>query len=126
MNDLLYILLDSPTANIDMYAEDTVIYASDICPDSAREASENVLQRLYRWCQINKLTINFKKTKHMMIFRNNIAMNNMENSTVRIENNILDNVTSYHYLGIDLDSNLTFDKMLDCICIIRLIGNFIC
>ena len=51
----------------------------------------------------------------MMIFRNNIAMNNMENSTVRIENNILDNVTSYHYLGIDLDSNLTFDQMLDCI-----------
>ena len=54
VNDLLYTLLDSPIANIDMYADDTVIYASDVCPDSARETSENVLQKLYRWCQINK------------------------------------------------------------------------
>ena len=71
VNDLLYTLLDCPKVHIEMYADDTVLYTSDVCPESACKANEITMNKLYSWCIRNKLTINFKKTKHMMIFRNN-------------------------------------------------------
>ena len=50
----------------------------------------------------------------MMIFRNNKQEKHNENLTIKIGNEKIDNVSTYHYLGIDLDSTLLSDKMLDC------------
>ena len=114
VNDLLYTLQDYPAANIEMYADDTVLYTSDLCPENACRVNEEILNSLYNWCLKNKLTINFKKTKHMMIFRNNKQEKDSENLTIKIGNEKIDSVSTYHYLGIDLDSTLSYDKMLDC------------
>ena len=62
VNDLLYTLQDYPAANIEMYADDTVLYTSDLCPENACRVNEEILNSLYNWCLKNKLTINFKKT----------------------------------------------------------------
>ena len=50
----------------------------------------------------------------MMIFRNNKQEKDSENLTIKIGKENIDNVSTYHYLGIDLDSTLSYDKMLDC------------
>ena len=65
---------------------------------------------LHQWCIINKVTINFSKTKHMLIPRNTAHETNVEHSFIRTSNVSLENVSIYHYLGIDLDKNLSFEK----------------
>ena len=114
VNDLLYTLQGYPAANIEMYADDTILYTSDLCPENACRVNEEILNSLYNWCLKNKLTINFKKTKHMMIFCNNKQEKDNANLTIKIGTEKIDNVSTYHYLGIDLDSTLSYDKMLDC------------
>ena len=111
VNDLLYTLLDNPNVNVEMYADDTIVYVSDQCPEVASKSNEESMNKLYNWCIKNKLTINFKKTKHMMIFRKKNHDHRVP--TLKIHDKKIDNVLTYHYLGIDLDSGLTYDKMLD-------------
>ena len=113
VNDLLYTLLDGPNIHMEMYADDTVLYASDTCPDSAIRTNESAMNKLHSWCIRNKLTINFKKTKHMMIYRTVNQIKEGTTAAMHIGDKCLDNVSSYHYLGIDLDNGLTYDKMLD-------------
>ena len=114
VNDLLYTLFDYPKINVEMYADDTVIYTSDHDPKVACVNNERIINILYNWCNKNKLTINFKKTKHMMILRNRQLQNpDNFNFNIEVENKHIENVVSYHYLGVDLDNGLTYDKMLD-------------
>ena len=94
------------------YADDTVIYTSDRDPEIACKTNEQIINKLYNWCNEKKFTINFKKTKHMMIFRNK-QLQNSDNLNIEIENKHIENVISYHYLGIDLDNGLTYDKILN-------------
>ena len=93
--------------NIEMYADDTFLYISDLCPENACRVNEEILNSLYNWCLKNKLTINLKKTKHMMIFLNNKQEKDIENLTIKIVNKKIDYVSTYHYLGKDLDSTLS-------------------
>ena len=107
-------MLNHPSVNIEMYADDTVIFSSDLSPVRASKVNEEIMNRLYKWCMVNKLTINFKKTKHMMIWRHNNILKERDNLFIHVGGAKIDNVTCYHYLGIDLDNSLTYDKMLDC------------
>ena len=113
VNDLLYTLLDDPKVNIEMYADDTVVYVSDLCPNIAQKKNQTVINSLYNWCIRNKLTINFKKTKHMMISRRHNLDPVQQNTHIKIGIDNIENVSMYHYLGVDLDKGLIFDKMLD-------------
>ena len=79
----------------------------------SKQANEIAMNKLYSWCIRNKLTINFKKTQHMRIFRNNAQIKESNGSTICIGDIHIDNVSAYHCLGIDLDNRLTYDKMLD-------------
>ena len=53
INDLLYTLLDSDNVNIEMYADNTAVYVSDLCPDRACKLNEEIINRLQHWCQMN-------------------------------------------------------------------------
>ena len=99
VNDLLYTLQDYPAANIEMYADDTVLYTSDLCPENACRVNEEILNSLYNWCLKNKLTMNFKKTKHMMIFCNNKQEKDNANLTIKIGTEKIDNVSTYQLSG---------------------------
>ena len=112
VNDLLYSMLDHPGVNIEMYADDTVLYVSDLCPKIAQEKNKAVIKRLHSWCVKNKLTINFKKTKHMVIHRDSTTTLDNE-IKIKVGNNYIENVSIYHYLGVDLDKGLTYNKILD-------------
>ena len=75
--------------------------------------SNAAMDMLCLWCIRNKLTINFSKTKHMLIPRNEVQEGKSEHKHINVSTFILNNVSSYHYLGIDLDKYLTFEKMAE-------------
>ena len=64
INDVINILGD---CKIKLYADDTVIYHSDVNHDLASLRLQHNLSEFYGWCVENKLTLNAKKTK-LMIF----------------------------------------------------------
>ncbi len=66
------------------------------------------MSQVTNWYQKNKLSVNIKKSKFMLI-GTQPALANMNNVTVNIRNQKLERVTSYKYLVIMLDSHLKFD-----------------
>ena len=81
------------------------VYTSDHDPELACKTNEQIINKIYNWCNENKFTINFRKTKHMMFFRNK-QLQNSDNLNIEIENEHIENVISFHNLDIDLDNGL--------------------
>ena len=64
------------------------------------------LDRLSHWFNINKLQLNIEKTKILPYFKTTIINNiNLNNTNIEI-------VDRYTFLGIILDSNLTYYKLM--------------
>ena len=84
--------------DITLYADDAVITVTE--PERMQLALNNIAT----WCCTNSLTVNEKKTKWMMF-------NNPKNYVPPIftlNNVVLDNVKTFPYLGLTLDSELKF------------------
>ena len=56
-------------AEIIMYADDTVLLINNPDPVVAIHEMQEVLDYTSRWCSKNKLTVNAKKTKQMLVLR---------------------------------------------------------
>ena len=119
--DLCYLLLckRSSTNNkwkssrIIMYTDDTVIYETHDDPAECYIMAQRTVDRLCVWCQRNKLTINIKKTMHMLIPRRTRQVEEVgERSTTILRKN-LHNTKTYKYLGVDMDITLSFDAVMD-------------
>ena len=108
VNDLLKII--NSKVQILLYADDTVLYYADHDPKAACITVEHALTDVYNWCDINKLTINIKKTKHMFVTPRTLNMG--VNYHIKMGQVTLDNVTSYNYLGVIIDNKLTFNDFL--------------
>ena len=68
------------------------------------------LDRLSHWFNINKLKFNIEKTKILPYFNRNIINNiNLNNTNIAI-------VDRYTFLGIILDSNLTYSFHIINVC----------
>ena len=81
--------------NILLHADDTVIYRS-----------QGDLNRLHKWCFINGLTINGRKTK-VVNFGNNPKR--VVKKTLHVNRIVLLHEKQYKYLGVILDSKLNFE-----------------
>ena len=112
-NDLLFLMEKINGCHIEMYADDTVLYTSNASPVGAMSDMTNYVTILNKWCILNKLTINFKKTKHMLVPRHENDEISVSLNKIKVGDQELENVASYHYLGIDLDKQLNFEKMVD-------------
>ena len=110
VNDLISYISQNTTARIIMYADDTVLLTEDKDPEEAVESMKEVLCLTNKWCDDNKLTINAKKTKHMLVLRNKELSDETSSLEVSIAGATLANVTSYKYLGIDVDRNLSYEE----------------
>ena len=91
-----------------MYADDKVLLIENEIPSAATELMQKVIDNVSAWCQVNKMTVNAKKTKHMLVLRNNDYLEEAESLSVNFDNSTLSNVVSYKYLGVDLDKDLTY------------------
>ena len=108
INDLMYVLND---CKLKLYADDTVIYQSDIDHSMASVGLQINLDCFYRWCIENKLTINIKKTK-LMVFGTRSRVKKSKSVKISINNECLQLVPSFKYLGILLDSTLSYKQLI--------------
>ena len=112
VNDLIAYISQNKEAEIIMYADDTVILVENDDPILAINSMQKVLDKAIEWCKQCKLTINVKKTKHMFVLRNKDLVESTSILAVKINNLQLANVSSYKYLGVDIDRNLTYEEVV--------------
>ena len=89
-------------AEIQMYADDTVLYASD------HNELQKSLDQFTKWCSGNKLSLNVSKTKQMVFGTRNM-IKKARTVQLKIKGLPLQTVPTYKYLGITLDSALTLN-----------------
>ena len=102
INDLTYTLRNCDS-NITLYADDTILYSADKDMYRVCAKNRNTLARLCEWCNLNRLTINVGKTKHMVVQKDMIS---------EVDIPVL-NVHKYNYLGVIVDDKLLFDEFVD-------------
>ncbi len=104
MNDLPS-LVDSGRCYL--YADDTAIAVTDYRPYILQTKLNESLRVLASWFVMNKLSLNLKKCKYM-VFGTSHQINNIGELDITYGNVRLDKVDSFKYLGVVLDSRLTF------------------
>lgn len=70
-----------------------------------------------KWCELNKLTLNFKKCKKLILSNSTGKKLRELKSSVNIEigAHSLDLVNEFEYLGITIDENIRFSSHTNCI-----------
>ena len=104
-----------------IYADDTNLF-SPICSfdctingDKASMSSviNNELALVQEWLNINKLSLNVKKTKYMLFHHKQRKLNN-EPINLSINNQPIERVNSFNFLGLTLDENMTWNAHIQC------------
>ena len=94
-----------------LYADDTVLLCTGKDLNSICHTMQQDLDNVFKWCVSNKLTINIKKTKHM-IFGTKNMLKNIRNlhMEIKLDGQILDRVHFYKYLGLTIDDQVNFNR----------------
>ena len=89
------------------YADDTALVGF-LKPDkSSIEGFEKELDHFIKWCSEHFLEINVKKTKEMVI---DFSRNKNTVPPSLINDQTIERVSTYKYLGVEIDDNLKFDE----------------
>ena len=95
--------------NIIMYADDTLLMSDAKTMNESVSHCQDMLDIIVTWCDVNKLTINVKKTKCMYIN----SRKEKSNCPLKIKDRNLDAVDQFEYLGMQIDSKLQMNKHVD-------------
>ena len=104
MNDMTKLPLDSKLL---LFADDTVLYYSNICIKTLYNTVEKDLNTVVNWCSFYKLCINSKKTK-ATFFNKSFSRSCNRNQSLCISNDIVRQEDHHGYLGIIVDDKLSF------------------
>ena len=110
INDLIYTLRNCDS-HITLYADDTILYSADSDMYQACAKNHETLILLYEWCNLNRLTINVSKTKHMVVQKD--MLTDIDIPILKANNMEIGNVHKYNYLGVIVDDKLIFDEFLE-------------
>ena len=99
INDLSSV---TKTCNVILYADDTAIIYSDKQKAQIEKHLNNDMEIVKTWLDENKLTLNVKKTKSMLI-GNNKLLNEADYLDVRLYMDSIEQVGELKYLGVWLD-----------------------
>ena len=105
INDLCGILTNSKPY---LYADDTVMVSNASNLLMAHSQLQNDLNNVANWCKGNKLSINIKKTKGMLVGTRSMVKKVCTLPKLQIQDEPIDYVFQYKYLGITLDEILSF------------------
>ena len=106
INDLEFALTN---CKFKLYADDSVLYQSGLNGDHAANLLQPSLDEFSQWCNVNKLTINTKKSK-LMIFGSRSKVKKAKHVNAKLNGVLLQKVPSYKYLGLILDPTLSYNK----------------
>ena len=104
INDLPFGIHDF---DVHLYADDTAITVTAGTPAELEYKLSHALTLAQRWMQKNRLTLNLKKTK-AMCFGTNHTLNQVKDLLIKHEHDVVELVDNMKYLGVILDSMLTF------------------
>ena len=108
INDLPLIC---PGFRCQLYADDTIFYASAKTPDQAAEVLSACMAEVSHWLTQNKLVLNFTKTVAMCF---SIKKHNLEQTfQIHLQNDKIQSVTQFKYVGLVLDPQLKCDKHIE-------------
>ena len=99
-----------------MYADDTSLTLSAYDPTTLEEKLNKDLDEVQKWLKSNKLTLNVKKTKYMIIGSHYRLRHLNGDLNVTVNSQQLTRVTNYRYLGIEVDEALGWQSQVDIIC----------
>ena len=89
-----------------MYADDTLLMSSAKSSQDSISKCQMLLDKIAAWCDKNKLTINIKKTKCMVISSGEIPID----INLSIKGTKLESVKAFEYLGMHIYNKLTMSK----------------
>ena len=95
-------------SKVQLYADDTVIHSAGNTPEEAAHVLQPSLNQFNKWCAANKLSLNATKTK-LMVFGTRYKVKKAKDTIIKVASVPLQIVPTYKYLGITLDSTLTFN-----------------
>ena len=98
-----------------MYADDTTLYCclEDITSKNKAHTLNIELEGVHSWLKANRLTLNVNKTKYMLFSK---RKNNLPGEiNLRINNNDIQSVTEFNFLGLYLNSKLNWDTHINVI-----------
>ena len=90
-----------------MYADDTNIFITNKDFTTIEETLNQDLNSLSTWLRANKLSLNVEKT-HSITFSLNFEISSRK-PNLRINNTMIDSVTSTNFLGVKIDNKLKWD-----------------
>ena len=89
-----------------LFADDTSLFITGKNLSSIMNAMNHELINITEWLNVNKLSLNIKKT-HYMVF--NIAKKNVKTSVnINVNNFSLEKVNSTKFLGVIIDSKISW------------------
>ena len=92
-----------------MYADDTTLYCN-INQDIGEEVINGELLKLWEWLGANKLSLNIAKTKYMVF---HTSKRNVIYPNLKFNNNNIERVTQFNFLGVILHSHMTWNKHIN-------------
>jgi hypothetical protein len=104
INDLTSALHKSNTI---LFADDTTILLSSNNYETLIEDTNREIEKLSKWFSLNKLSLNISKTNYIIFHAQN-KINPNNRSPVIINNTVINEVPSTKFLGIYIDSKLSW------------------
>ena len=96
-----------------LYADDTVLVTNALDMFTAHLQLQHDLNNVANWCKGNKLSINIKKTKGMLLGTRSMVKKRNEFPKLKIQGTTIDYVFQYKYLGVTIDEILSFRAHLN-------------
>ena len=92
---------------VKLFADDTFLCTQNKCFSSLQNEVNIELEKIFTWLASNKLTLNLKKSKVMIVTNTN--KQNIPEVCIKINNAPLEICKSYKYLGVVIDEKLNWD-----------------
>ena len=130
LGPLLFLIYINDLPNISkvlqfyLFADDTNIYYEAESINKLEKVINKELKKLYTWLIVNRLSLNIAKTNFLVFHPYNKPVN--QRITLKIHKNAISEKDQIKYLGVILDSTLTWKAHIEKICktVCRSIGIF--
>ena len=109
VNDLISVMNNF---KVNMYADDCILFSSGNDWKKMISKMQPELDKIHEWCLHNRLQINVKKSKSILIGSRTKLSNVDYTKLLKLGNNTLQFVDKYKYLGTTLDKEMNLTALL--------------
>jgi hypothetical protein len=115
INDLPF-HITNPHVTCHMLADDTTLQTSSKNHNDAEIALQEALNDTALWCSTNRMVVNPKKSKSMLITTRQKHQLSTLSLNLTLNGNIIDQVSEHKHLGVIIDDKLRWNAQVDHVC----------